>query len=40
MMSAAQRGDEEAMEVLFRQHVESAVRLAYLITRDWATAEV
>lgn len=32
-------GDHNAMEFLFKNHVEAAVRLAYLITRDWASAE-
>jgi len=27
------------MEAIFRRHVDSAIRLAYLVTRNWATAE-
>lgn len=37
LITLARRGDQEPMETLFRLHVQRAVRLAYLITRDWAT---
>lgn len=39
LITAARAGDEAAMEALFRAHVDRAVRLAYLITGDWAAAE-
>lgn len=39
LIESAKRGDEDAMEAIFRLHVESAVRLAYLVTRNWSTAE-
>ena len=39
LIQLAKQGAQDAMEAIFRRHVESAVRLAYLITRDWATAE-
>ncbi len=34
-----QAGDIDALEPIFRRHVDRAVRTAFLITRDWATAE-
>lgn len=39
IIQKAKQGDHQALEVLFRRHVEGAVRLAYLITRNWAAAE-
>lgn len=39
LVRKAKRGDHDAMEILFKHHVEAAVRLAYLITKNWATAE-
>ena len=39
LLRKSKKGDHDAMEVLFKQHVDAAVRLAYLITRNWATAE-
>ncbi len=39
LIKLAKRGAQDAMEVIFRRHVDSAVRLAYLVTRNWATAE-
>lgn len=32
-------GEQTAIERLFNLHVEQAVRLAYLVTRDWSAAE-
>lgn len=39
LIHLAKQGAQDAMEIIFRRHVESAVRLAYLVTRNWATAE-
>ena len=39
LIQQAKQGQHEAMEAIFRQHIDGAVRLAYLITRNWATAE-
>ena len=39
LIQRAKAGEEEALETIFRLHVEAAVRLAYLITRNWASAE-
>ena len=39
LIREARRGNEAAMETLFNQHVEQGVRLAYLITEDWPSAE-
>lgn len=39
LIQAAKQGDHYALETIFRHHVDGAVRLAYLITRNWATAE-
>lgn len=39
LIRRAKQGDHAAMEQLFRIHVDSAIRLAYLVTRNWATAE-
>lgn len=39
LIKLAKQGQAEALETIFRHHVDSAVRLAYLITRNWATAE-
>lgn len=35
----AKQGHQDALEQIFRCHLDSAIRLAYLITRNWATAE-
>mgnify|MGYP001034324435 CR=1 FL=1 len=39
LIQQAKQGQTDALETIFRQHVDGAVRLAYLITRNWATAE-
>jgi RNA polymerase sigma-70 factor (ECF subfamily) len=39
LVTAAQAGSEEALEVLFRRHWPDAHRAAYLIVRDAAAAE-
>lgn len=39
LIRKAKQGDHDSMEALFRQHVDGAVRLAYLITKNWAAAE-
>jgi RNA polymerase sigma-70 factor (ECF subfamily) len=39
LIREATRGHMAAIEALFRRHVEKAVRLAYVITGDWALAE-
>lgn len=39
LIQNAKQGDKEALEQIFRLHVNSAIRLAYLVTRNWATAE-
>jgi RNA polymerase sigma factor (sigma-70 family) len=39
LIKKAKQGQEDALEQIFRAHVDSAIRLAYLITRNWATAE-
>ncbi len=39
LIRRAKQGHEDALEQIFRGHVDSAIRLAYLITRNWATAE-
>lgn len=39
LIRQAQQGEIAALETIFREHVDGAVRLAYLITRNWATAE-
>lgn len=39
LIQLAKQGDGEALEQIFRLHVDSAIRLAYLVTRNWATAE-
>lgn len=39
LIQAAKRGEHNALESIFRQHLDGAVRLAYLITKNWATAE-
>ncbi len=39
LIKAAKNGRQDALEAIFRLHAEGAVRLAYLITRDWAVAE-
>ncbi|MGI6148663.1 MAG: RNA polymerase sigma factor [Firmicutes bacterium] len=39
LIRQAKRGDKQSMEALFRSHVDSAVRTAYMITHNWATAE-
>lgn len=39
LIQQAKQGQVDALETIFRHHVDSAVRLAYLITRNWATAE-
>lgn len=39
LIRKSKHGHHDSMEALFRQHVDAAVRLAYLITRDWSAAE-
>lgn len=39
LVSRARQGQLQAMEELFRLHVDGAVRVAYLITGDWREAE-
>jgi len=39
LISRIKQGDRQAMETLFSMHVDAAVRLAYMITQDWASAE-
>lgn len=39
LISRARRGDQAALEQIFQRHLDSAIRLAYLVTRNWATAE-
>ena len=39
LIRSAQRGDEEALEELFRRHWRSAHRAAYLVVHDGAAAE-
>lgn len=39
LISKIKQGDRRAMEAIFQTHVEAAVRLAYMITHDWPTAE-
>ncbi|HBG00297.1 MAG TPA: hypothetical protein DDW87_01810 [Firmicutes bacterium] len=39
LMKRAKEGQQDALEQIFRYHIDSAIRLAYLITRNWATAE-
>ena len=39
LVRAAQRGDEQALEELFRRHWRSAHRTAYLVVHDGAAAE-
>lgn len=39
LIQQAKQGKQDALEQIFKSHVDSAVRLAYLITRNWATAE-
>jgi RNA polymerase sigma factor (sigma-70 family) len=39
LIRRCQAGDWQAFEPLFRSHLPMAIRTAYLITRDWATAE-
>lgn len=39
LLRAARAKEESALESLFRLYVEKAIRLAFLITRDWDSAE-
>ncbi len=39
LIKRAKRGEHAALEEIFRLHLDSAIRLAYLVTRNWATAE-
>lgn len=39
LIRRAKRGEQAALEQIFRTHLDSAIRLAYLVTRNWATAE-
>jgi RNA polymerase sigma-70 factor (ECF subfamily) len=39
LVNAAQRGSEQALEVLFRRHWPAAHRAAYLVVRDTQAAE-
>lgn len=39
LINRIKQGDHTAMELLFKDHIQGAVRLAYLITKDWTTAE-
>ncbi|HHT67680.1 MAG TPA: RNA polymerase sigma factor [Firmicutes bacterium] len=39
LIRRAKKGHQDALEQIFRYHLDSAIRLAYLITRNWATAE-
>ncbi len=39
LIKRVKQGDLAAMEVIFQTHVEAAVRLAYMLTKDWSTAE-
>ncbi|NLM25801.1 MAG: sigma-70 family RNA polymerase sigma factor [Firmicutes bacterium] len=39
IIQRVKQGDHQAMEILFRTHLDAAIRLAYLITRDWTSAE-
>jgi len=39
LIKRAKQGHQDALEQIFRCHLDSAIRLAYLITRNWATAE-
>ncbi len=39
LIRRAKQGHQDALEQIFRCHLDSAIRLAYLITRNWATAE-
>ncbi|HPT83981.1 MAG TPA: RNA polymerase sigma factor [Limnochordia bacterium] len=39
LIRRAKQGEHAAMEQIFRMHLDSAIRLAYLVTRNWATAE-
>ena len=38
-MQRCRSGDAEALEQLFRLHVNDGVHLAFFVTRDWAAAE-
>ena len=33
IIQRVKQGDHQAMEILFRTHLDAAIRLAYLITR-------
>lgn len=39
LIRRAKQGDKLSMEMLFKLHVDSAVRTAYMITRSWDTAD-
>lgn len=39
LIKQAKEGKQDALEQIFRNHIDSAIRLAYLICRNWATAE-
>lgn len=39
LIRQAKEGSHDALEQIFRLHLDSAIRLAYLICRNWATAE-
>ncbi len=39
LIKQAKQGHQGALEQIFRSHLDGAIRLAYLITRNWATAE-
>lgn len=39
LIQCAKEGDKSSMEALFRMHVDSAVRTAFMITHNWQTAE-
>ncbi|MBS4032263.1 MAG: RNA polymerase sigma factor [Clostridiales bacterium] len=39
LIRAARQGDQAAMELIFKIYVDKAVYLAFLITKDWTTAE-
>lgn len=39
LIRRSKQGDKSSMEALYRSHLDDAVRLAYMITRNWATAE-
>ncbi|HHT36731.1 MAG: RNA polymerase sigma factor [Candidatus Wallacebacter cryptica] len=39
LITKIKQGDRNSMAEIFEAHVDAAVRLAYMITHDWSTAE-